>query len=91
MEGCCSYVWFDTIPVLTFDYAVGLFSSHSNMTCNVILAILSLALARRKQGEERQLLRLFESNYTLEFGRESLSPKKMEWPRYSTLGSNGKT
>lgn len=50
------------------------------MTFNVILAILSLTLARRKQGEERQLLRLLESNYTFEFGRESLSPKKWNGP-----------
>lgn len=80
VEGCYSYLCLDTVPVLVFDYAVGVFSPRSNMTCNVTLAVLSLALARRKQGEERQSLRWFESNYALEFGREPLSPKKWNGP-----------
>lgn len=80
MEGCYSHLWLDTVPVLVFDCAVGVFSPCSNMTCSVMLAVLSLALARRKQVEERQLLRCFESSCTLEFGRESLSPKKWNGP-----------
>lgn len=32
VEGCCSYLWLDTAPVLAFDCAVGVFSPCSNMT-----------------------------------------------------------
>lgn len=56
-------LWLDVVPVLALDWLVCFFPC-SDMTCNVILAVLSLALARRKQEEERQLLRWLESNCT---------------------------
>lgn len=64
-------LWLDIVPVLAFECVAGVFSPCSNRTCNVILAVHSLALARRKR-EERQLLKWLENNYIWEFDRESL-------------------
>lgn len=58
----------------------------SNITCNMILAVVSLALARRKQGEERQLLRRLGSICTSGFGRDSLCPEKLNGSDIATLG-----
>lgn len=67
--------------LILFTVSVGLcsrcaFSPGSNITCNMILALVSLALARRKQGDERQLLRWLGSICTSGFGRDSLCAKK---------------
>lgn len=70
-----------TYGLILFTVSVGLcsrcaFSPGSNITCNMILAVVSLALARRKQGDERQLLRWLGSICISGFGRDSLCPKE---------------
>lgn len=92
--------WMDAALIyglILFTVSVGLcsrcaFSPGSNITCNMILALVSLALARRKQGDERQLLRWLGSTCTSGFGRDSLCAKK-KWNGSDRphLESNGKT
>lgn len=77
--------WLDTVPVLAFDYAAGVFPPPSNMTCNVILAVLYLALARRNKERKGSCLDAWRIIILWSLVRNPCHQKRMEWPHWKVL------